>query len=962
MLFSLPVLAALIAGASASNVLDLTPDNFDSVIGKGKPGLVEFFAPWCGHCKNLAPVYEQLADAFVDAKDKVVIAKVDADGAGKSLGKKYGVTGFPTLKWFDADGKDEPYESGRDLDSLADFITKKSGVKSNIKPPPPPETLILDAYTFDEVALDDSKNVLVSFTAPWCGHCKNMKPAYEKVASTFKPENDCIIANVDGDDKKNAELSKKYGVQGFPTIKFFPKGSKEPVDYEGGRSEADFVNFLNEKCGTQRAVGGGLSDTAGRLAEFDELAHQFFAAGADVRNKLYEEASTLAQTAGAASKQYLRVMEKVVNGSEAYVEKETTRLAKILDKRSLSSSKMDEIKIKANILKAFVEDKTNQRLVLLKRSTRDLEVDLQWHRLAYLSLTDVKASISAFLFAIEELLLRLLSPNLPTSDSVDRQNFEGMSSMTSMSYEQIPNKLVTSKVFQYRPQKDAWRHVSERKMAGRVDHPSSILIVTWNLDFQSAYIKERLHAALRHLQSHVFKCDKGEEPAASCIMFQEVHPEALSHLLEDEWVRNYFLVTPISHTKWPGADYGNVTLVSRTVVVARASILHFGYSQMGRGAVVVDVKLNTVTAQRPREITLRLINTHLESMPVGAPMRPVQMAVLASLLRRKEEVQGGVIAGDMNAIAASDYDIPGDVGLKDAWKRPNSDEMGFTWGYQGGGDYAKARLDKVLFVQRKVYAVDEPKRVGLGIRAYDEYGVPVTFASDHYGLVASVRALGFADMTFLESRVEVGGRIWAMIGGSSSTSHPSSRRSTPPATMKSVFAPLAAVALLATSALAQLTINTPIGPVVCQPLLLTWSGGTPPYFLNRLLFIALHAFSILPGSQPGASPLIDLGVQNGNSYTWTVNIAAGTSIGLTLRDSTGTTANSAPFTINSGSDSSCVGKDPTSSGGSSETSSETSSGTSSPTSGTSTPNAAPTQAAHIGAAGMIGAAMIALLA
>jgi len=41
MLFSLPFLAALFAGASASNVLDLTPDNFDSVIGKGKPGLVE---------------------------------------------------------------------------------------------------------------------------------------------------------------------------------------------------------------------------------------------------------------------------------------------------------------------------------------------------------------------------------------------------------------------------------------------------------------------------------------------------------------------------------------------------------------------------------------------------------------------------------------------------------------------------------------------------------------------------------------------------------------------------------------------------------------------------------------------------------------------------------------------------------------------------------------------------------
>jgi protein disulfide-isomerase A6 len=46
--------------------------------------------------QNLAPVYEQLADAFAHAKDKVVIAKVDADGVGKPLGKKYGVTGYPS--------------------------------------------------------------------------------------------------------------------------------------------------------------------------------------------------------------------------------------------------------------------------------------------------------------------------------------------------------------------------------------------------------------------------------------------------------------------------------------------------------------------------------------------------------------------------------------------------------------------------------------------------------------------------------------------------------------------------------------------------------------------------------------------------------------------------------------------------------------------------------------------------
>jgi protein disulfide-isomerase A6 len=72
----------------------------------------------------------------------------------------------------------------------------------------------------------------------------------------------CIVANVDADAEPNRPLAEKYGVKSFPTIMFFAKGG-EPVDYTGGRSEADFVAFLNEKCGTHRAVGGGLNDEVG---------------------------------------------------------------------------------------------------------------------------------------------------------------------------------------------------------------------------------------------------------------------------------------------------------------------------------------------------------------------------------------------------------------------------------------------------------------------------------------------------------------------------------------------------------------------------------------------------------------------------------------------------------------------------------------------------------------------------
>lgn len=164
------VLAGLAAAVSAkSAVLDLIPSNFDEVVLKsGKPTLVEFFAPWCGHCKNLAPVYEDLAQVFEFAKDKVQIAKVDAD-AERELGKRFGVQGFPTLKWFDGKSdKPEDYSGGRDLESLSAFITDKTSVKARRKVTPPSNVVMLSDTTFPKEVGGD-KDVLVAFTAPWCG-------------------------------------------------------------------------------------------------------------------------------------------------------------------------------------------------------------------------------------------------------------------------------------------------------------------------------------------------------------------------------------------------------------------------------------------------------------------------------------------------------------------------------------------------------------------------------------------------------------------------------------------------------------------------------------------------------------------------------------------------------------------------------------------------------------------------
>lgn len=108
-----------------------TRPGYQIILSGSRPALVEFYAPWCGHCKQLAPIYEELADAYAAAKDALIIAKVDAD-THRALSTRYGIKGFPTLKWFDVDGSGEKkpvdYEGGRELEDFVQFIKEKTGM------------------------------------------------------------------------------------------------------------------------------------------------------------------------------------------------------------------------------------------------------------------------------------------------------------------------------------------------------------------------------------------------------------------------------------------------------------------------------------------------------------------------------------------------------------------------------------------------------------------------------------------------------------------------------------------------------------------------------------------------------------------------------------------------------------------------------------------------------------------
>ena len=100
-------------------VLSLTSKSFASTLAQG-PMFVKFFAPWCGHCKKLAPVWKQLAH---DMKDKLNIAEVDCEDHS-SICKAHNVQGYPTLVYVTSGGIKSEYNGGRQLDQLKSFAEK----------------------------------------------------------------------------------------------------------------------------------------------------------------------------------------------------------------------------------------------------------------------------------------------------------------------------------------------------------------------------------------------------------------------------------------------------------------------------------------------------------------------------------------------------------------------------------------------------------------------------------------------------------------------------------------------------------------------------------------------------------------------------------------------------------------------------------------------------------------------
>ncbi|XP_066158872.1 protein disulfide-isomerase A3 [Euwallacea fornicatus] len=138
------------------------------------------------------------------------------------------------------------------VDALEAFVNDllDGNLEAYIKSEPIPETqegpvTVAVARNFDDTVINNGKDTLIEFYAPWCGHCKKLAPTFDELAEKLKDEDVAIVKM----DATANDVTAPFDVRGFPTLYWAPKDKKDsPVRYDGGREINDFINYIAKEA------------------------------------------------------------------------------------------------------------------------------------------------------------------------------------------------------------------------------------------------------------------------------------------------------------------------------------------------------------------------------------------------------------------------------------------------------------------------------------------------------------------------------------------------------------------------------------------------------------------------------------------------------------------------------------------------------------------------------------------
>lgn len=248
--------SGIVAFVSANKLPLVTPFTRESaplIFGNPIKKQVMLFAAADDKDKFL-PIFQDVAK-FFKGKLLFVYIEMDDKDVGEPVADYFGVGG-DAAKVLGYSGNDDAkkyiFDKEITLENIkgfaSDFVDNK--LKPFYKSDPIPETNEGDVKTvvgnnFEDVVLDESKDVLLEIYAPWCGHCQALEPTYNKLAKHLHDVESIVVAKMDGTTNEHP----KAKAEGYPTLLFFPAGNKsssDPICVDSDRTVVALYKFIKK--------------------------------------------------------------------------------------------------------------------------------------------------------------------------------------------------------------------------------------------------------------------------------------------------------------------------------------------------------------------------------------------------------------------------------------------------------------------------------------------------------------------------------------------------------------------------------------------------------------------------------------------------------------------------------------------------------------------------------------------
>jgi len=270
--FTSSELSAWVARQKVPALGEIGQDTYQNYMGSGLPVGYLFINP----AEDNTNILDGVKEIAKKVKEHVVLAWIDNTKYGQH-GVRMGLSG-KTVPSFAVDNAISgtrflfPEDETFSAEALQKWFDRylANGIEPHVKSEPVPEdnsgpVKIIVAHTFDSIVKDDSKDVLVEFYAPWCGHCKKLAPIWDELGASFADSPNVVIANIDATAN---DVPPQLNIRGFPTIILFPASNKDtPIEYQGSRQLDDLKKFVAQH------TGSATDEDVNTDAVTDETAH-----------------------------------------------------------------------------------------------------------------------------------------------------------------------------------------------------------------------------------------------------------------------------------------------------------------------------------------------------------------------------------------------------------------------------------------------------------------------------------------------------------------------------------------------------------------------------------------------------------------------------------------------------------------------------------------------------------------